>query len=64
MSSDGKDDGQDVFKCPQCGEAWRGTYRIGITVKQGKFDCESCGTQIYAWSGVRDYFKWERAGGK
>jgi len=33
---------------------------IFATVHQGKFDCVECQTEVHAWSGVRDYFKWER----
>ena len=31
---------------------------IFATVHQGKFDCVECQTEVHAWSGVRDYFKW------
>jgi transcription elongation factor Elf1 len=59
--SEGESDGQDRFECPKCGASWLGTYRIGLAVKQGKFDCQVCRAHVYVWNGVRDYFKWEGA---
>jgi transcription elongation factor Elf1 len=54
-------DGYGVFQCPQCHAQYRSAYRISITVQTGRFDCVECETPLHTWSGVRNYFQWERS---
>jgi transcription elongation factor Elf1 len=53
-------DETETFECVKCGAIYRGSYRIGITVHTGHFDCQVCRAHVHKWQGVRDYFKWER----
>jgi len=56
-----KADGSEMFECRKCGALYRGTYKIGLTIKTGHFDCEVCRAHVHEWKGVREYYKWERA---
>jgi|KBSSwiStaDraftv2_1062776.scaffolds.fasta_scaffold5065471_1 hypothetical protein len=58
--SDNVLDGDETFECPQCGIMYRGSYKIGIGIARGCFDCLECKSPVHSWQGVRDYVKWDR----
>jgi hypothetical protein len=47
-----------IFCCQKCGACYQATQELSPDRKSGRFDCEVCKTQVYAWSGRYNFFHW------
>jgi hypothetical protein len=48
-----------IFCCQQCGACYQATQEQSPDRKSGRFDCQVCKTQVYAWSGGYNFFHWK-----
>ena len=48
-----------IFVCPQCGAGYQTTQRPQTLGASGRFKCEFCQTDVYAWSGPYTYLDWQ-----
>jgi len=49
----------EYFTCPNCGLAYIATREQHPDKHSGNFNCEVCGVEVHAWSGVYDFFGWK-----
>jgi hypothetical protein len=51
-----------MFACPKCSAFYQAAQeRRPDNQKSGKFKCQACSTEVYAWSGIYDYVDWMAA---
>jgi len=55
----GDSNSEKEFDCPKCRARYRAFFRISTIADRGSFNCRECKSEVTAWSGTRDYFKWD-----
>ena len=49
----------EFFTCPNCGLPYAATKELHPDQHSGSFDCQVCGSEVHAWSGLYDFFGWK-----
>jgi hypothetical protein len=47
------------FTCPNCGIDYTATKEQHSETRSGSFGCKVCKAEVYAWSGIYDFFGWK-----
>ena len=49
----------EYFDCPKCRMPYAATKEGHAERRSGSFNCQICGTEVHAWSGLHDFFDWK-----
>jgi hypothetical protein len=47
------------FSCKKCGARYQAKQEPSERERFGSFDCWECKSEIYRWSGRREYVEWD-----